>query len=776
MTPPEPTLPPSTPASTARLSLGTALAGLALLLALAACGGGGGGGSAGSGSPEPAAAPAPGAVRASLGDAVGGVEAAASAAAGNDPVDPVTSPQVQVAAATSASPAAPAAATPSAAATHTRPPAGAGVASGGLAAVPGTALTPDMMRMLEAWRRSDRSGMACAHCHAADAMDLALFDFPLADIRRRASFHVEPPDVEQIVALVRHMRAVHRITPKDRVTTRPLQPGGRVLPGATPQQRDHAFALHLVGKLPTLNGPRIARVEDALRARDELLAYDLRREPLGVALPRWSEDGFHGSGRGTMNDWLPEVPPIPVDAAAAARLFALHDAYIVSPTPQNLWAIQAHLDTAARPGAFAGFAPPGAAAGRFGHLKQASLLVGQHLLRMEHAGVPIATPIGRPVVVAPDYRPVNAVFGVGSVANQNQPVMAEFAAPIVSALTDGRNASATAFRAMFTQEVLVPWWVLGFVLEPGQQSVANWGEYFPQSLVGHRGSRAPLLTHHAFVTTTMQLHRTYTPVLGRDGWRTRPSLLAFWHSGALPGFTHTRDGGAWANAEHQRLYEHFAANTTRMQLLLVRHEADTACAAGTPFSASTNVAELDQRIESWQAAVAAVHAPTAAADRALADETYRALERLRRGCGPAPADGSGSGLTVTATVDGQSQALAHATRRLEVPVPAGVGSTNFGVVAEGRIEARFDDRCTFRAAHGPNAHGPIQLWVNGQLAFEHLPGSAARSVPVPLRAGERVALRLVYERNRGVGQPTRVHWESPRQLPQVVPSTQLHAR
>lgn len=46
---------------------------------------------------------------------------------------------------------------------------------GGLAPTPGTIIDDELRPLLEPWRRVDMSGLACAHCHAPDAMDLALF-------------------------------------------------------------------------------------------------------------------------------------------------------------------------------------------------------------------------------------------------------------------------------------------------------------------------------------------------------------------------------------------------------------------------------------------------------------------------------------------------------------------------------------------------------------------------------------------------------------------------
>ena len=225
---------------------------------------------------------------------------------------------------------------------------------GGLAPVPGTAIDDELRQQLAAWRTRDLSGLACAHCHAPDAIDLAMFAISDDDILRRASFHVGPDEAQSILALVARMRAQHVAEPRDRFAARPFQPGGEVLPGATHVERDAAFAAHLAKRLPTLSGERIATVAQAFAAKDEVLGYDLRNEPLWIPFPRWSEDGFHGDEHGTLHDWLPDVSPVPANDDDAAVLFALHDAYIEAPTPEALWAIQAHNDAFGVPSTFAG--------------------------------------------------------------------------------------------------------------------------------------------------------------------------------------------------------------------------------------------------------------------------------------------------------------------------------------------------------------------------------------------------------------------------------------
>ena len=645
---------------------------------------------------------------------------------------------------------------------------------GGLAPVPGTTIDPAIRAGLDAWRTLDASGMACAHCHAPDAMDLAMFGVSEADIRRRASFHVSKPTATAIVGLVNAMRALHVAAPRDRFTDRPFQPGGYVLPGANHVERDAAFGSHLSTRLPTLTGNRITTTAQAIAARDELLAYDLRNEPLGIPFPRWSEDGFNGAEHGTMNDWLPDIAPLPPTPAAATTLFALHDAYIETPTPENLWAIQAHNDAVGVPGSFAGSPAPGTNAAVFGRRKHASMLLGQHLLRMEHASVPIAVPVGAPVAMRANFDDFNFPFDIASRINQStmRPTRAEFASLLIGALTGGRGTNESTFRAMLHRELMVPWWMVGFVLEPGLQSIPNWHEYFPQSLVGHRESQQPYPMHHAFVTTMLAIHRTYTAVPTAAGMRKYPSLLTHWHTGANPLYTFAHRG-LFVSPAHEALYRRTAANSTRMQLLVLKHEADDGVVMARPYAANATTYDLDLKIESWLSASSIVDPTAAQSDAATAWSAYASIAAWKRGGGPPPPDAGGSGLTVAVTVGtGVQAASSHGATRLEMTAPA--SGTTHAVFAGGMMTPYFTGPMRFDVDHGPNANTTgTRLWINGVLAFSEAPGTTTQNPWITLQGGQPVVFRLEYDRTRGTGGQTRVRWESSKEITRVVPAVQL---
>lgn len=653
-------------------------------------------------------------------------------------------------------------------------PAWAQAYGGGLAPVPGTAIDDELRQQLAAWRTRDLSGLACAHCHAPDASDLAMFAISDDDILRRASFHVGPDDAQSILALVARMRAQHVAEPRDRFAARPFQPGGEVLPGATHVERDAAFAAHLAKRLPTLSGERISTVAQAFAAKDEVLGYDLRNEPLGIPFPRWSEDGFHGDEHGTLHDWLPDVSPVPANDDDAAVLFALHDAYIEAPTPEALWAIQAHNDAFGVPSSFAGSPLPGTNAAVLGRRKHASMLAGQHLLRMEHAGVPIATPVGRPVVMRPNFNRFNFPFDIGSRLNQStmRPTRADFPAPILAGLTGGRGDSDQAFREMLVRELMLSWWMVGWVLEPGLQSIPNWHEYFPQSLVGHRDSRQPYMMHRAFITTTMALHRTYTAVPEANGLRRYPSLLRFRETGANPGFTFA-GAGLWASPGHEAAFRRFAANATRMELLLLTAEAEEACASGAPYAANAySTTDLDILLENWTAGAAAIDPDAAAMDAEIAWNAFDALARWKRGCTPPPPPGTGAGLDVVVSTASGAAASAHDPARLSIAAPA--SGVTHAVFAGGTLTPRFTGPMRFDVDHGNNyATAATRLWIGGALAYEEIDGAITARPWITVAGGVPVTMRLEYDRTRGTGLPTRVRWESAQEFTTVIPSAQL---
>lgn len=65
-----------------------------------------------------------------------------------------------------------------------------------------------------------------------------------------------------------------------------------------------------------------------------------RKLRMGIALPRWTEDRFNGESHKTINDWIPAVPRVPIDAQWHTRL----DAYLADPTDASLTALEHDME------------------------------------------------------------------------------------------------------------------------------------------------------------------------------------------------------------------------------------------------------------------------------------------------------------------------------------------------------------------------------------------------------------------------------------------------
>jgi hypothetical protein len=191
---------------------------------------------------------------------------------------------------------------------------------------------------LKIWRKSGaiEAGAACATCHSPDGIELAEYRFNDADIVRRATPHVGADDAQRLVAYVHALRAklgIARLKNPD--LDRPLQPGGRVLPGKTAGERDFAFGKELEAKLPRFFSGRIESIDQAKSAERELLDLPPQTLRIGIPLNRLSEDVEHGPEHSSIAQWLPEVPPI-VSPSDIAEWYRAEDEYLAHPSPEEL--------------------------------------------------------------------------------------------------------------------------------------------------------------------------------------------------------------------------------------------------------------------------------------------------------------------------------------------------------------------------------------------------------------------------------------------------------
>lgn len=187
-------------------------------------------------------------------------------------------------------------------------------------------------RGMEAWRKPDAEGAACANCHSPDALDLAVIAYDDANILRRAHPHISNEDALAVRDLVHAQRRRFNITRPCDITWHPLQPGGTPLPGDTPDEQDEAFARELVRLELFAATGTVRTVEDAHRLATEMAGIDLKRLRIGIPLPRWTEDQFRGEEHRTIDDHLAGVPHVPMDPSWYASM----DAYVQDPTDAAL--------------------------------------------------------------------------------------------------------------------------------------------------------------------------------------------------------------------------------------------------------------------------------------------------------------------------------------------------------------------------------------------------------------------------------------------------------
>lgn len=191
---------------------------------------------------------------------------------------------------------------------------------------------------LKIWRKPGaiQGHAACATCHSPDGIEIAAYNFSDADLRRRALPHLAAQDADVLVEYVHALRqkfGFQRL--RDPMRDRPLQPGGDVLPGDNAEARDLAFGIELSKELPKLFGDPAASYEDAKAAEAELLNLDLGQLKIGIPLSRLSEDIAHGPDHASINEWLPEIPPI-IPAANQQEWYDAEDDYLKAPRVEAL--------------------------------------------------------------------------------------------------------------------------------------------------------------------------------------------------------------------------------------------------------------------------------------------------------------------------------------------------------------------------------------------------------------------------------------------------------
>jgi len=438
---------------------------------------------------------------------------------------------------------------------------------------------------VEAFRKPGaiQNGAACANCHAPDGLDLAYFNFDDNTIKRRAephtsqfSFQLTGSDFRKIEKMIEALRIKYNITPRDHMNFRPLQPGGEVLPGNTAAERDLAFGRQLRNMGFLFVTEPVLTLEDARRHREEWLDINPRTLKIGIPFNRWSEDPHHGEEHATMADWLPDLPRIPREDRPGAW-YALQDTYLENPTDENFWEMYDNERRYTRP-IFDGSSE------RFFHNKYRSVLMAQHMFRMElleRDEFP-----DRPTLAWFPTREEgadNPIWDIGLIAHglrDGADGQTEFEMPPDVLLRS--RPSGTIKSQMNT--IRVPWFYAGWLFDQGLQhsgggSSTTQARYF--TLHMHIDDGYPI--HNAFAITRKlivenfdaQIHDTDLP------------LNANYENFSNRAFREEPDDPAG-----KEIYRLLTENSFRMMTLFLQEEI---AANGVP----TGSEEVDDRISNW---------------------------------------------------------------------------------------------------------------------------------------------------------------------------------
>jgi hypothetical protein len=436
---------------------------------------------------------------------------------------------------------------------------------------------------LDAWRKPGKvDHAACANCHGPDGFEIAAYNFDDATIRRRAKPHLGDEDAEQIVDLIRAVRVRYRLTRLlDPMSDRPFQPGGSVLEGATPAERDLALARELAPKLPHLFEGRVSSLADAQKAADEVMQLDPWTVRIGVPLNRFSEDSFHGAEHASLAHWLPDVARTISDQDLPAW-YALQDRYLATPNDDTLWAMIGGFDRLTRPPGPTGIASLAAE-------KYRSLLILQHSLRLKQLG---ETPVHKPVQMEDDPSELtpNPMWKVAETARLFQD-----ASPAAIGLDETLMAKKTGgptFRAQML-DLQASWFWLGWLFDQGlerttRQTMAARGDW----LAGALYNDGPYPIHNVYWLARKQLVMNRIPkAWGGLPARRRPE----WDYLAI------QVGGRFrtempTDPVQRQLYIRFASNCFRMSLYLMLDEWTASKVVWFKSAARNHVTALTQFI------------------------------------------------------------------------------------------------------------------------------------------------------------------------------------
>jgi hypothetical protein len=453
---------------------------------------------------------------------------------------------------------------------------------------------------LEAWRFAGTDG-ACAGCHAPDGYDLAKVGFSDEDIRRRALAHVDEVKAEALVAFVHALRQKHGMTELlHPAKYRPEQPAFEALPHATPglavtdpaaqDERDEAFMHALTDELGLLWATgKVASLEDAKKARDELLAIDLGSLRIGIPFDHLSEDGWHGEEHRSIFEWYPAIPSAPAPGKEEA-FYALADAYAADPSDERFWAFYDAIDSMTEcaydlsNGQDPEFYQPACDWMRF---KMKSLQVQQHMLRRSTTSYPDVLadqPAGTTPVEALDLvihrSPIWEAGDLIRVAPlQRPPQTACFSQPNFPCTLLPAKIDATVHEVPTYEEARIKqgevfqqsWFVMSWLRDPAllyqSHNFATFiGDYLESVLLPHYD------IHHAFIFARMAASKSASAAwMNAGGFREGTGKIA---SVRTFSFKQVRNNFSPPPADDPRraAHERMFANFARMWIYLVEDD------------------------------------------------------------------------------------------------------------------------------------------------------------------------------------------------------------
>ncbi len=270
---------------------------------------------------------------------------------------------------------------------------------------------------LQLWRDDDLTRHpkgSCAGCHGADFFDLARIGSTDTDLKRRAVIDgASATEANALVQAISQLRTQYNMPSTKAREFRPFQPSGsQILPDLSDvphiasAKRDVAFAKSLEPLLPTLYGTPISTLEQAKKARDELLdlvkgsnlaganpnALNLRNLQTGILYPLWSADLHHGTNEGTFNDWIADIAHDP-KPERKLEWYALQDEYLENPNNQTFWKMYVAAKSMTRVPLLGTCTADGinphlacGAMDDFNRHKFLSALLGQHMMRLQTLG------------------------------------------------------------------------------------------------------------------------------------------------------------------------------------------------------------------------------------------------------------------------------------------------------------------------------------------------------------------------------------------------------